>query len=200
MSKSTPSAAMSARSGSSMTVKTLVCCALLAALSVVFARLIIPMPNAFTRFSVEAVPIFLAGALFGPLAGGLVGFTADLVGCLFSGYGYNPIFCIPPILYGVCAGLFRGFLTKKLSLPRVLLAFLPAVVFGSILYQSAALSLVYNSKGTFAASMTYFLTTRSIQFAVTIVIDAILVHLLFKTKVFERVGVWPPKSRKPAGE
>lgn len=75
---------------------------------------------------------------------------------------------------------------RKVSLPRIFLAFLPAVVLGSILYQSVALSLVYNSKGSFSASMIYFLTTRGIQFAVTIVIDAILTNLLFKTRVFER--------------
>ena len=196
MSKNTIGAAVPAKPTRSMTTRTLACCALLAALSVVFARLIIPMPNAFTRFSIEAVPIFLAGMLFGPLAGGLVGFSADLVGCLFSGFGYNPIFCVPPILYGVCAGLFRGLLQKKVTLPRIMLAYLPAIVFGSVLYQSVALSLVYNSKGSFAASMTYFLTTRGIQFAVTLVIDAILVHLLFKTKVFERIGLWSSKAPK----
>lgn len=196
MSKNSAGAALTAKPARSMTTKTLASCALLAALSVVFARLIIPMPNAFTRFSIEAVPTFLAGVLFGPLAGGLVGFSADLVGCLFSGYGYNPIFCVPPILYGVCAGLLRGLLVKKVSLPRIILAYLPAVLFGSVLYQSAALSLVYNSRGTFSASMIYFLTTRGIQFAVTIIVDAILVHLLFKSKVFERLGLWPPKSRK----
>lgn len=195
MSKNTHTHAVPMKRARGMTTKTLAICALLAALSVVFARLIVPMPNAFTRFSIEAVPIFLAGALFGPLAGGLVGFSADLVGCLFSGYGYNPIFCLPPILYGVSAGLFRGLLTKKVSLLRIFLAFLPAVVLGSILYQSVALSLVYNSKGSFSASMIYFLTTRGIQFAVTIVIDAILTNLLFKTRVFERAGVWPPRLR-----
>ena len=107
MSKNAQSAALTQKPARAMTTKTLACCALLAALSVVFARLIVPMPNAFTRFSIEAVPICLAGLLFGPLAGGMVGFTADLVGCLFSGYGYNPLFCIPPILYGVIAGLLR---------------------------------------------------------------------------------------------
>ena len=40
-----------------MATKTMAYCALLAALSVVLARLIIPMPNASTRFSIEAVPI-----------------------------------------------------------------------------------------------------------------------------------------------
>lgn len=79
-----------------MTTQKLAYCALLVALSVVLARLIIPMPNAATRFSIEAVPIFLAGMLFGPMAGGLVGFSADFIGCLFSGYGYNPLFCLPP--------------------------------------------------------------------------------------------------------
>ena len=75
-------------------VRTLVVSAVLAAISVVLARLIIPMPDVSTRFSLEAVPIFLAGMFFGPIPGALVGFSADLVGCLFSGYGYNPLFCV----------------------------------------------------------------------------------------------------------
>ena len=108
-----------------MTTKTLAYCALLAALSVVLARLIIPMPDESTRFSIEAVPIYMAGMLFGPLAGGLVGFAADFVGCMFSGYGFNPLFSLPPILYGVCGGLFRYFLAQKVSVPRLLLGFLP---------------------------------------------------------------------------
>ncbi len=97
-------------------VRTLVSCALLAAVSVVLARFIIPMPNETTRFSLEAVPIFLAGMLFGPLPGALVGFVADFVGCLFSGYGYNPMFCVPPILYGLAAGLFQPMLVKDVRL------------------------------------------------------------------------------------
>ena len=180
--------------------KTLAVCAMLAALSVIFARLIIPMPNAFTRFSIEAIPIVIAGLLFGPLAGGIVGFVADLVGCLFSGYGYNPLFCIPPILYGVLPGLLRFLLFKKTDIWRILLVYLPPVVIGSILYQSWSLAVVYNSKGTFAASFSYFLTTRSIQFAVTLVIDAVLTWLLFRTGLFERAGLWKaPKEKKDDG-
>ena len=170
--------------------KALAVCAMLAALSVIVARLIVPMPNAFTRFSIEAIPIVIAGLLFGPLAGGSVGFIADLVGCLFSGYGYNPLFCVPPILYGVLAGLLRFLLYRKTDLWRIILIYLPPVVFGSILYQSCTLAWVYNSKGTFSASLSYFLTTRSIQFAVTLVIDAVLTWLLFRSRLFERAGLW----------
>ena len=170
--------------------KTLAVCAMLAALSVILARLIVPMPNAFTRFSIEAVPIFIAGVLFGPLAGGAVGFVADLVGCLFSGYGYNPLFCVPPILYGMLPALLRFLLFRKTDLWRFLLMYLPPVVIGSVLYQSCTLAYVYNSRGTFAASLSYFLTTRGIQFAVTLVIDAVLTWLLFRSRLFERAGLW----------
>ena len=99
MSKNSSARTLTAPASQAWGARNLAYCALLAALSIVFARLIIPMPNEATRFSIEAVPIFLAGLFFGPVAGGLVGFSADLVGCLFSGYGYNPIFCVPPILY-----------------------------------------------------------------------------------------------------
>ena len=80
-------------------------CALLTALSVVLARLLTIIPSEVSRFSLEAVPILLAGLLFGPLPGAAVGFAADFIGCLFSPFGYNPIFCLPPILYGLWAGL-----------------------------------------------------------------------------------------------
>ncbi len=183
----------------SMQTRTLVACALLSAISVVLARLIIPMPNATTRFSVEAVPVFLAGMLFGPVPGMLVGLVSDAVGCLFSGYGFNPLFCVPPLLYGLCGGLFRPMLTKKTTVWTVALAFAPAVVLGSILYQSWSLAFVYNSQGAFRASFLYQLSKRSIQFAITFVLDVLIVWALYKSKVFHAAKLWPPPrgSEKP---
>ena len=177
-----------------MKTRTLVTCALLAAITVVLARLVIPMPNATTRFSIEAVPVFLAGMLFGPIPGMLVGFAADAVGCLFSGYGYNPLFCVPPLLYGLCGGLFRPLLARKMNIGTIALAFLPAVALGSILYQSWSLAFVYNAKGTFKASFLYFLSTRSVQFAVTFVLDVLIVWALYKCKVFQGAKLWPPQK------
>ena len=176
----------------SMTTKTLAYSALLAALSVVLARWVIPMPAADTRFSIEAVPIFLAGMLFGPLPGALVGFTADFVGCLFSGYGYNPLFCVPPILYGLFAGLLRRFVCKNPTPVRIGLGFLPAVVFGSVLYQSLTLAFVYfKGEGGLLAGFLYYLAGRSIQFAITFVLDVLVVYLLCKSNIFQRAGIWP---------
>ena len=43
---------------------------------VVFARFTTVMPSAISRFSIEAVPIALAGYFFGPIAGLMVGAVA----------------------------------------------------------------------------------------------------------------------------
>lgn len=183
------------------TTQKLVGSALLAALSVVFARLVIPMPNAFTRFSIEAVPIFLAGMLYGPLFGSMVGFTADAVGTLFSGFGYNPLFCLAPVFYGLCGGLLRLLLRERVSLWRIAVGYLPPVLLGSVLWQSLPLAVVYGSQETLWQSYLYFLSTRGIQFAVTYPVDVILTALLCRSNLFYRLGYLPIWSfRKARGE
>lgn len=199
MSKNTSSAAVSApaRKGT-LTTRTLACCAVLAAMSVVLARLVGLMPNEASRYSIEAVPIFVAGMLFGPLPGALVGFAADFTGTLFSPYGFNPIFCVPPMLYGLCAGLFQPLLVKKTNLWTLALAFLPPIALGSVLYQSGALALVYGGE----AKQAFFLTKlaeRSVQFAVLFVVDTVLVWLLYKSRVFTAARLWPPVKRAARG-
>ena len=181
-----------------ISTKSLAYCAMLTALSVVFARLIGLMPSESSRFSIEAVPIFLAGMLFGPVMGGCVGFAADFVGCLFSPFGFNPIFSVPPILYGVFAGLMRPVLRKKVTILRLTLAFLLPVVLGSILYQSATLAYMYYKDGPFFQGFVYYLSTRSVQFAVTLVTDVVVVYLIFKAKIFDRIGLWNPRKDENA--
>ena len=174
-----------------LATRALAYCALLAAISVILARLLIPMPNASTRFSIEAVPIFLSGMLFGPVAGGMVGFVADFVGCLFSPYGYNPIFSVPPILYGVFAGLLRCYLSHGVTIPRLVISFLPPVILGSILYQSATLAYMYYD-GVFFQGFVFYLSTRTVQFAITLALDVLVIYLLFRARLFTRLGIWPP--------
>lgn len=177
--------------------KILAYCALLAALNVVLARLVIPMPNATTRFSIEAVPVFLAGMFFGPLAGGLVGFAGDFIGCLFSGYGYNPLFCVPPILYGVFGGLFGRFYREPkndlILILQLILGFLPPILLGSVLYQSFALNFVYNNGAI--AQFWIMLVSRAVQFSITMVLEIVIIYLLIKSRVFQRIGVWPPVEK-----
>ncbi len=152
-------------------------CALLTAMSVVLARVLTLIPAETTRISLEALPIVLAGLLCGPIPGALVGFAADLIGCLFSPFGYNPIFCLPPILYGLLAGLVRRYVLEKSTLPRTALAFFPAALLGSVLWQSMALALVYGGEAKEAFFLAK-LVSRGIQFALTASVDTLIVWLL----------------------
>ena len=68
-----------AQKRSRMTTRTLSVCALLCALNVVFARFMTVMPSAVARFSIEAVPVLLAGYFFGPVPGMLVGFVGAVL-------------------------------------------------------------------------------------------------------------------------
>ena len=177
-----------------MAVKNLASCALLAAVSIVMARLLsISTPDGI-RWSADKFPLFLAGMLFGPLMGGMTGFVADLLGSLMQ-FGFNPFLCPPAILYGVFGGLFRWFLVKKFSVFRLGIAYLCPVAIGSILYQSCALAYFYFS-GTFAAGLWYYLGTRTFQFSVMLVVEVLIVATLMKMNVFHRLGIWPPVKKK----
>lgn len=172
--------------------KTLAYCALMVALNVVVGRLLTFMPDANTRFSlgIGSMLTFLSGVFFGPIAGGLVGFASDFINAMFTGFGYNPIFCLPPMLYGVVGGLFRPLLAKKMRLGWVALGYALPVFLGSVLYQSWAIGMM-SGKG-----FLFFLTKRSIQFSMTWVLDVVLIMILAKTNVFQHLGVWPLVKEK----
>jgi len=98
-------------------LRTLIMCALLAAIGAVFsAFLSVEIPISGTKLveiSLTPVVVMLAGILFGPLLGGVVGFLSDFFGFFMGAqYGaYNPAFSISMALFGVIAGLF--FLKRK---------------------------------------------------------------------------------------
>ena len=172
-----------------ITTKTIVYCAVFAALGVILSRFLGFHVGETMRISIEAVPMVLAGIFFGPIPGMLVGFMADFVGCMFSPFGFNPMLIMPPILYGLCGGLFRPLLAKKVNLWTLFLTMLVPVALGSVLLQSFLMGQIYG-KGFW-----YFFTTRSIEYTIKLVVEVIILQLLFGTKVFNRVGLWPLKEK-----
>ncbi len=59
------------------------------------------------RLGLGPFPILLAGVLFGPLIGAIVGILADLIGFTLSNMGgYMPHFTIVSAMYGFIPGLF----------------------------------------------------------------------------------------------
>lgn len=173
-----------------ISTKSLVCCALLAAVSVVMARLLCFATPDGIRWSLDKFPLFLAGLFFGPVLGGLTGFTADFLGSIMQ-FGFNPLLCPPAILYGVFGGLLRHFIRKNPTILRLALSYLFPILLGSILYQSLALSYFYFD-GTLWAGFLYYLGTRTFQFSIMLVAEVSILFVLLKTKIFTRMGIWNP--------
>ena len=160
-------------------LRTLVGSAIFTAIAIVLAR-VLSFQLVGERYSLETLPILLSGLIFGPVAGAMVGFGSDLIGCLLlNPMGYNPVFCLPPLLLGLWAGLFRRRAEKGLSWPTLLLTTLPPIVLGYVLWQSFPLAYLYGKGETLWISYTLFLSKRSIQFAVVAVIDMILAKTSF---------------------
>ena len=86
--------------------KALVFAALLTALSVAIGWV---CKTYFTfgaiRVTFESMPVLLAGMMLGPFAGLAVGVASDLVSCLLSGYGVNPVITVGAGLIGIVSGI-----------------------------------------------------------------------------------------------
>lgn len=131
-----------------ITLRQLIFCSLLAGLGAVFSAYLsieIPMGAAkLVEISLTPVCVILAGILFGPLLGGMVGFVADTAGFFMGAQhgAYNPIFSITMALFGIIAGLF--FLkNKKIGWIKVLLVVILSQVICSILLNTFAINLFY---------------------------------------------------------
>ena len=182
------------QSNRTLAIKALVYSAMLAAISVVMARLLSFSVAGGVRWSLDKFPLFLAGMFFGPVMGALTGFVADFTGSLMQ-FGFNPLLCFPAIFYGLCGGLLRHFLLKKLSVFRLGLSYLLPTAVGSVLIQSLALSYAY-PKGTFGTSLVYYLSTRGVQFSIMLAAETLIIYALMRSNIFTRLGVWPPIKLK----
>jgi len=116
--------------------KTLTGCALMVALQVILARFAVLTPNVTTRLSIEAVPVFIAGMLYGPMCGASVGVLAPTLSFLIFGMppaAKYPFMLIELILYGLAAGVFERALRRFETANLILTTFLSQLV-GRLVY------------------------------------------------------------------
>ena len=175
-----------------ITAKSVACCAMLAAISIVMARLLCFATPDGVRWSLDKFPLFLAGMFFGPVMGALTGFTADFLGSIMQ-FGFNPLLCLPAILYGLFGGVFSSYLRKKFTVIRLGLSYLFPIVLGSILYQSYMLAYLFYDGGLMAG-LAYYLGTRTVQFSIMLVAEVAIIYSLVKLKIFTRLGLWDKRG------
>ena len=172
--------------------KTLVTLAFLCALSVVLSR-ILAVNTHTIRISLGSVPILLAGLLYGPFAGALVGFGADLIGSLcLSSFGYMPLLAISPVLVGGLPGLLRPVLMKRGVTPvRLGVVVYVTEIIAPICWTTYCLHLLYGTE------LGALLAARVPLFLVMSLVETAVIWLLIRSGIFRAEGLVPAR---PAGE
>ena len=141
--------------------------------TIVFMGFFVAMNIVLTRFcSIDLGPFrlgfgpaatIMSGLWLGPLAGGVVGMVADLIGCLIDGYAINPLITVSAILWGVVPGSI-GLRLAKGSTKRKTVGICASVVVAAVLS-----TIIFNTAGMvlfMGYSLYAILPGRLIQFAV----------------------------------
>lgn len=165
------------------------------ALSIVFGKYLAFNAGEMIRVSFENLPILFAGIVLGPIAGGTVAVSADLLGCLLVGYAINPIVTVGAAVIGLLGGLV-GRLTRKFPLSlHVACTVLIAHLIGSVGIKTAGLAAFYG------VSYPVLLLWRALNYLLVGTAEGILLYILLKSAVNDALakllGRHPQRKDKP---
>lgn len=163
---------------SQQNVRLTVVLAMLAAVSIILGKYLAIRGGDVMRFSLENMPIIFAGMAFGPVAGGLVGVVADLLGCLMVGYTVNPTVTIGAAVIGIISGLMPVLL-KKFALDARLVTVITvtfAHLVGSVIIKTLGLAIYYDMP------FEILLLWRLLNYAIVGALDGLAVHILLNNK------------------
>ncbi len=174
-------------------VKTLVFMALLVAMHLVLTRILV-IDLGMYRISLGSVCTILAGLWLGPVAGGVCGLTADIIGCFMKGYAVNPLITLAAVLWGVIPALFRPLYVSKPKKQKAI------VISLSVLLASILSSLILTTAGLvlfMGANFYAIFPGRLVQFAVMTPIYCVLTCLIYFSPVTSMVM---ENTLSPAGK
>ncbi|MDW7649838.1 MAG: folate family ECF transporter S component [Bacillota bacterium] len=122
----------------------------LTGLSIVLTRLVATiMIGNFVRLSFGAIPIYIAGLLFGPAVGGLVGGVADGLGFFVNNFGaaFTPHIFVASVLRGIIPPLVVRAVGNngRNWLLKVSVAVLLTEIVSSLIFTTWGLSWLYNT-------------------------------------------------------
>ncbi|MBN1623933.1 MAG: folate family ECF transporter S component [Clostridia bacterium] len=146
----------------------LVILSFLTALTIVLARFL-SFQVQILRISLEFIPILIAAILFGPIAGGIVGAVADVIGFMMFPTGtFFPGFTISAFTTGIIYGLF--FYKKQITWFRAITGTLVKLLIVDLLMVGTWLVILY--KMPLAA----LIPTRLLKIAVMLVFETVFVY------------------------
>ena len=159
-------------------LKIIVALAMLSAISIVCGKYLAINVGEAMRFSLESMPIIFAGFAFGPIAGGLVGLVADLVGCLMVAYTINPLIALGATLIGLISGAMPLALSKITDSEKIttISSVFVAHFIGSVLVKTVGLSAYYDMP------FTILLLWRTLNYLIVGALDSAVVYALLHNK------------------
>ncbi len=164
--------------------KVLISLALLTAISIILARFCVIWITPSLRISFGNIPIVLAGLLFGPVGGALVGLVSDVLGSAFlSGLGWFPPITAAAVLMGLIPGLLKPLLLKEVTIARILAIDLIANICASMLWTTFWLDQLYGN-GFLA-----LLAVRVPLYVGITVLETAIIYALCRANVFRAVGL-----------
>ena len=163
----------------------LVVCAMLTALGVVLGGMLsipaMPFGSYTLKIGFGVLPVIIAGVLYGPGYGAIVGALCDLLQALIFPKGaYMPWFTIVGMLFGFIPGLFF-MKNHKPGFLRILLAVAVGQITGSVICNSLLMIWLYGSPWQIVFA-------RMINQAVMIPLYSVLVYLCVKVIAKTKVG------------
>ena len=157
---------------------------ILSAMSIILGKFLqIPNPfQEFIRISFENLPIIIGGFALGPIAGGLIGIVADLIGCVLYGYSINPIITAGAAAVGLSAGFISHYVIKRPLILKIALSTAIAHIIGSVLIKSAGLAAWYLAK--YELGYWEFVAWRLLNYVIIGALECTIIYLLFKNSAF----------------
>lgn len=143
------------------------------------------------RITFENLPIILAGILYGPIIGGVVGLASDMISYLLSNQVYPPnlIVTLGAIMVGVISGLVAKYLIKKKGSGQIIISGMLAHIVGSIIIKPIGLYQFYGM----------LVILRVPMYLLIAPLEIFLLCMLLKRKSFCRV-IGYTREDKPKNE
>lgn len=163
-------------------INTLTLSAMLTAMSVligIFCKNFLNFGGGLFRVTFENLPIILAGVLFGPAVGGIVGVATDLVSYFMSSQIYPPnlIVTFGAMSIGLISGFISKFVIKKRGYAQIIVSAAFAHLVGSIIIKSVGLFTFYS----------WAILWRIPLYFIVAPIEIMLLCLLYRNKSFRRL-------------
>lgn len=172
-------------------IRKLTTTAMLIALSVIigmFCKTFLNFGAGLFRVTFENIPILMAGIIMGPITGGVVGLSSDLLSYLLSPQTYPPnlIVTLGATMVGVVAGLVSKFLVKRRGSVQIIASGALAHIVGSMIIKPIGLFQFYQ----------YLVFLRIPFYMVIAPIEIMLICVLLRRKSFAAVVGYVDKMKK----